>query len=194
MHASIMRRYLGVAACVWMLAFQAAAVSAQAPDASDHGPALQAFHENVERYARLRARFEEPLPAFDKRRDSWSLMLTRRYLASAIRTARPGSDPGSIFTPPVALLFRQIVRQAVYDTDISGIVEEGLDVDDFVIDLRVNEPLPRWSLRTPPAALLRRLPELPPGIDYDLVGDALILWDSHAEILIDALPGALVIE
>jgi hypothetical protein len=189
-----MRRYLGVAACAWMLAFQSAAVSAQAPDTSDRGVALQAFHDNVERYARLRARLEEPLPSFDERRDPWSLKLTRLFLASAIRSAPARPRPGDVFTAPVARMFRQVIGEAIYETDIEGVADEGLDVDDFVIDLRVLEPVPRWSLRPPPELLLKRLPELPPGIDYELVGDALILWDSHAEILIDALPGALVIE
>lgn len=195
MRASTTRRYLHwAAAWAWLLALQGAAVSAQAPDTSDHGRALQAFQDNVERYARLRTRLEEPLPAFDEQRDPWSLMLTRRYLASAIRTARAGSPLGSVFTPSVAPVFRQMVRQAIYDTDIEGLVDESLDIDDFVVDLRVHEPLPRWSLRTPPNVLLQRLPELPAGIEYRLVGDALVLWDSHAEILIDALPGTLVDE
>jgi hypothetical protein len=182
-----------MAACA-LIVLQGVAPSAQAPDARDHGPALQAFRDNVERYARLRARFEEPLPAFDQRRDPWSLILTRSYLASAIRTARPGAGLGNVFTPPVAPMFRYMVREAIYGTDIEGLVDESLDIDDFVIDVRVNETLPRWSFRTLPGMLQEQLPELPSGIEFRLVGDALVLWDSHAEIVIDALPGALVEE
>jgi hypothetical protein len=33
---------------------------------------------------------------------------------------------------------------------------------------------------------------LPGAIEYRLVGDALILWEVHAGILIDALPSAFV--
>jgi hypothetical protein len=179
------------AACVWLLALQSAAAAAQVPDTDDHAIALQAFNGNVERYVRLRDRLEEPLPAFDERRDPWSLMLTRRYLAAAIRSARPGARLGDVFTAPVSVAFRGLIRQAIYDIDIEGLGDEDLQADDFVIDLMVHEPLPRWSLRTLPDVLLQRLPALPAGIEYRFVGEALVLWDAHAEILIDALPGAL---
>ena len=192
MHASTMRRYrFRAVAAICVLALQGAAASGQRPDASDHGAALQAFHQNVDRYVRMRARLEEPLPSFDGRRDPWSLLLTRGYLASAIRTARSGAELGDIFTPPVADMFRDAIREAVYNSDIEGLVNDEFDIDDFAIDLRVLEPLPRWSLDAVPILLSNQLPELPAGIEYRLVGTALVLWDSHAEILIDALPDAL---
>jgi hypothetical protein len=33
---------------------------------------------------------------------------------------------------------------------------------------------------------------LPPGIEYRVVAPDLILWDTHAEIVIDLLPGAFL--
>jgi hypothetical protein len=158
---------------------------------ADPGLAFQSFSERVDRYARLRARFEEPLPAFDEWRDPWTLLLMRRYLASAIRTARSDAQLGDIFTPDVSIAFRALIRSAVYESDIEGLVDDDLQLDDFVIDLRVGEPLPRWSVKPVPDVLLARFPRLPADIEYRLVGQSLVLWDSHAEVLIDALSSAL---
>lgn len=74
--------------------------------------------------------------------------------------------------------------------DIEGLVGEDGDVP--LVDLGVNEPIPLWAMRPVPNALLERLPPLPHAIGYRLVADALILWDTHAEILIDALSGTFV--
>jgi len=165
-----------------------AAALAQAD--SDHGAAARIFTERVERYARLRARLEEPLPPFDARRDPWSLLLTRRYLGSAIRTARAHASPGNVFAPPVDGLFREAIARAIYEVDLEGLVGGGEDA----VDLIVNEPVPAWALHDVPRALLEGLLPVPAGISYRVVGGALVLWDDHAEILIDALPDAFVTE
>ena len=158
---------------------------------ADAGAAAQLeFAEGIRRYATLRARLEEPLPAFEPRRDSWSLFLTRRYLASAVRTARARAVIGDVFTPGVAALFRATIEREVYAIGIEGLVDEELDDDAFLVDLIVNEPVPQWALQPLPAALVERLPALPDAIHYARVGTSLILWDGHAEILIDALPEA----
>jgi len=156
------------------------------------GDGLRAFDAAVAQYAAIRARLEEPLPAFDDpRRDGWTLVLMRRYLASAIRTARRQVEPGVIFAP-AARAFRDIIARAIYEIDIEGLVDVGDSEDEFVVDLELNEPLPAWALAPVPLPLLERLPSLPAAIEYRISAGALILWDTHAEILIDALPDAFV--
>jgi hypothetical protein len=184
-----------VLACVWIAAgWQGAAAPTQGPGGIDRATVLQTFTERTERYVRLRARLEDPLPAFDARRDSWSLMLTRRYLASAIRTARSSAHQGDIFTPPVAQLFRELIADAVYDLDIEGLVDEEFEAADFAVDVAVNEPVPSWAMQDVPEPLLRRLPTLPDAIAYRIVGGTLTLWDMHAEIVIDSLPDAFLVQ
>lgn len=163
--------------------------AAQEPAEVDAAARTQ-FAERIDRYSTLRARLEEPLPAFDAPRESWSVFLARRYLASAIRAARPRARIGDIFTPEAAALFRSTVDRAVYELDLEGLVDEELDDADFLVDLIVNEPVPKWALQPLPAALVERLPVLPEAIHYARVGTSLIVWDAHAQILIDALPDA----
>lgn len=194
MRISSSRRHVyGMLACAWLLAgWQSAAAAAQGPGDLERAAAIRTFNDGIAHYARLRGRLEEPLPSFDARRDSWSQMLTRRYLASAIRTARSHARQGEIFSPPVADMFRALVAQAIYDVDIEGLVNGDLKAADFLVDLVVNEPVPTWAMNEVPDALLERLPALPDAIEYRIGSGSLILWDVHAEILIDALPGAFV--
>lgn len=181
-------------ACVWIVAgWQGTAALPQEPDGIGRATVLQAFTERTERYVRLRTRLEDPLPSFDARRDPWSLMLTRRYLASAIRTARSHARQGDIFTPPVSEMFRDVIAQAIYDVDIEGLIEGDLEADESIVDLTVLEPIPAWAMEAVPHALLNRFPSLPAAIEYRVVSGALILWDVHAEILIDALPDAFLV-
>jgi hypothetical protein len=113
----------------------------------------------------------------------------RRYLASAIRTARAGATPEGIFAPPVDGFFRETIGDAIYAVDIEGFVDDGAEDP---VDVMVNEPLPKWALHVVPPALLERLPPVPGAISYKMAAGALVLWDDHAEIVIDALPDAFV--
>ena len=173
----------------FVAAMLAAAIAAPGSGVQDRSAALQAFSVEVERYAALRARYEAPLPPFDTRRDPWSLHLSRLFLASAMRTARRTAAPGDIFTPPVASLFRADIGAAVREAGIEALVDDE-EPGEPLVDLTVNERIPDWAMRPLAGALAARLPALPEAIEYRLAGDALVLWDAHAEILIDALPHA----
>ena len=187
MNAHLSRVAAAIACVAMAVTLAAAAAPAQTP--AGRAAALRIFSERVDRYVWLRAKFEEPLPSFDLRRDPWSLLLSRRYLASAIRTARTQARVGDIFSQPVDDLFRVTIREAIYERDIEGLVE-----GEPVVDLIVNEPIPDWVLAPVPRALRDMLPPLPDAIEYRMVSGALILWDMHAQILIDGLPYAFLIE
>jgi hypothetical protein len=73
-------------------------------------------------------------------------------------------------------------------------VDSPVGMGDFLVDLVVNEPVPEWAMTKLPAALLAVLPALPDAIEYRLVDGALILWDVHAEILIDWLADPVLVD
>jgi hypothetical protein len=176
--------------CAWLLGTTVVAAASPPQQSTDRAAVLQTFNGALQQYATLRARFEEPLPPLDPRRGEWSLRVQRYYLASAIRNARHRAAQGDIFSPSVATMLRQDIANAISTNDIEGLVDENMDA--HLVDLAVNEPVPVWAMRPAPNELLRFLPLLvPDGIEYRLVGGSLILWDTHAEILIDALPNAL---
>jgi hypothetical protein len=155
-----------------------------------HESAAVAFAERVDSYAQLRSRFEEPLPSFARSRGAWSTLIARQHLTSAIRAARRDTRVGTIFSPPVALMFRQRLAAALMPAEwlLLGCGEDGESVAPVPI---VNETVwVEWMAEAPPA-LLQQLPELPAAIEYRFVGNDLILWDAHAETVIDVLSDAL---
>jgi hypothetical protein len=174
----LVRRIAGAFVGVWLLAgcpgaealsppHRAGAMGppAQASADIERAEALRVFHQRLERYVALRAQSEAP---------------------RAVQ--------GDIFTPRVAAIFRVIVTHAVYDQDIEGMVDSPVGMGDFLVDLVVNEPVPEWAMTKLPAALLAVLPALPDAIEYRLVDGALILWDVHAEILIDWLADPVLVD
>lgn len=164
--------------------------AAQAAGAVDHQAAAAMFTARLAEYETTRARLEEPMPAFDERREPWSLMLSRRYLASAIRAARPWARQGTVFSPLVAHSFRVLIEQHVPVEQRQQMAADA--VDESYVTLTVQEPVPAWAMQPVPEALRQALPPLPNGIEYRVVAPSLILWDAHAEILIDVLPGAFL--
>jgi hypothetical protein len=179
-----------------IIAMAASLLMSAAPLAADQtgplpGSALAQFNDHVSGYVALRSRFEEPLPRLGTLRTEWSTLIARRYLASAIRTARHASVAGEIFTPQVALMFRERFAGALTPNEWLLLVPPGDDESAAPIVL-VNEPVAEeWFTALPPA-LVQHLPALPEGIEYRFVGTALVLWDTHAEIVIDVLPNAAV--
>ncbi len=54
----------------------------------------------------------------------------------------------------------------------------------------VNEPFREEESYAVPPRLLEQLPPLPGDIQYRILGSGLVLWDVHADIIIDVLPDA----
>jgi hypothetical protein len=175
-----------IAVLVLSAAFPAAA---QLPATSGDGRAMAAFEQQLAAYVELRSRLEEPLPSFTPSRGLWSTLLAKQYLASAIRTARRGGR-GTIFSPDVVLAFRQRIVAALSPAE-RLLLAGGEDGFDAAPPALVNEPLPaEWMAAAPPVVVFR-LPELPAAIEYRFVGYDLVLWDTHADIVIDVLAEAL---
>ena len=60
------------------------------------------------------------------------------------------------------------------------------------VEVTANRPYPpRTPLQTMPPTLLEALPKLPPELEYRIVGNALILRDRVANLVIDFMPNAM---
>jgi hypothetical protein len=177
-----------------VLALAASALIGAAPAAAGQGspsdsPLMQ-FEERVNAYANLRSWFEEPILPIRGTLGQRSTVSGRRYLASAIRTARSRAEQGNVFTPGVAALFRDYLSGALTRHE-SLLLIGGRDEEEGAPAILTNEAVAEeWFTRMPPAVSAQLL-ELPEGIEYRFVRGDLILWDAHAEIVIDVLPNAL---
>jgi hypothetical protein len=158
----------------------------------DADAALWQFQERVESYASMRQRLSPPSAAVTST-DSISRLLTRNYLAAAIRGARRYARQGEIFTPEVATLFRWKLADSIGESD----------GETFLTGLNGGEPMPRGMhpdvnepytvtplYRIPPEVRLG-LPPIPPELDYRIAARDLVLWDIYAGVVVDFVPDAL---
>jgi hypothetical protein len=147
----------------------------------------EAFIARVEAYARLHERLEAPLPDMESTTDPLSRLVNRRYLASAIRAAHRHARAGDIFTPDVVDMFRSRLAEAMRGRDIARLIGP-IDDESWAADTPVvNEPFREETSRVVPPLLLEALLPLPRGIEYRIAGSDLVLWDVHADIVIDVL-------
>jgi hypothetical protein len=153
--------------------------AAPAP-AGASGDALRMFNESVESYAALHRRLADPLPRLDPNRDPWSHFLGRRYLASAIRSARATAKQGDIFSPAVAVLFRDLIANAFVGRGAGAMFDVWSEEFWPVDDPAVNEPFPEGASHAVPPVLLHHLPTLPNEMEYRIANGSLVLLDVHA--------------
>jgi hypothetical protein len=176
----------------------AAAALLAAPEARaqyavfDADAALIGFHERVESYAALHRRLAPP-PAATTSTDLISKLLTRQYLAAAVRSARRTSQQGEIFTPEVATLFRWMLADSIGERDGNSFLAElnGGEPVPRGMHPTVNEPYSMMPLYRIPVDVRLGLPPIPAELDYRIAGHDLVLWDIYAGIVVDFVPNAV---
>jgi hypothetical protein len=183
-----------------------ASVPAQIPQLPAPGPAepvlqeivaMQAFEDRVTRYVLQHRLLEATVPPLQPTRDVRQIDMAVQALAVRIRLARTDARPGDLITPEAGLVFRRRIAAcltaewaAVLADNAAEVEEEGVPAGPPVV-LRVNmtwpEPVPFGVV---PPQLLAALPRLPDELQYRIVGNALVLWDHHANLIVDFLPDA----
>jgi hypothetical protein len=164
----------------------------QPGSAVDRDAAIRLFRERVDAYAALHRRLETPLPTLTQARDMRRNFVVRQLLASAIRRARGQVRQGNIFAPDAAIALRAIISEALSGRDVESFLAELNEEHPQMHDVRavINGPLPRGSTHEVPVVLLQVLPELPEDVEYRIVNHDLVLWDIHADLVVDYLPNA----
>ena len=180
----------------WVIAMLVATVflgarPAPARPASGAVDVLEEFMMRVDTYVQLHQRLEASFPPLKDARDPLSRLLNKRYLASAIRSARRHVKEGNIFGPPVEEMIRTRIAEAMAGRDLAVVVGPCGGESWGSADLVLNEPLREGASCPVPVLLLEALPPVPGGLEYRIVGPDLALWDVHAEIVIDVLREAL---
>jgi hypothetical protein len=163
----------------------------------DHKATL-AFLQSVGDYANMHRLLEAPLPTLEVSTDMRVVQAAMDALATQIQAARKGARQGDIFSGAVARMFRRRIATCLPPEDLEAILAENqreyeqTEASSSAPLLRVNTV---WPPQIPfdfvPPQLLAALPPLPPELQYRLVGRSLVLWDHHANLVVDFLPGAL---
>jgi hypothetical protein len=159
--------------------------------------AAQAFEDRVAQYVTLHRLLEGPLPPLRMARDMTRNQASMKALALRIQLARARAQQGDIITADAARLFKRSIDSALTRTQWEAIFDEmAMDEEGIPVTPPVLRVDMEWPEQVPfdfvPPQLLRVLPPLPAELQYRIIGRALVLWDHHANLIVDFLPGAFV--
>ena len=142
------------------------------------------FSQRIDAYARLRTELERGLPPLRTTDDAREIVERVRTLGKRVRAARRTAREGDIFTPSVTAAFKDTFRTHSDAATCAAL----LDDNPGSIRMAINDSYPTHKpLSTMPPNILAVLPRLPEDIEYRLVGNHLILFDTRARLLIDRM-------
>jgi hypothetical protein len=162
---------------------------ATVPDkgANAQGAAALEFQKRIEAYLKIHNEAEGKVPNLKRTDDPKEISDREKALGQAIMTLRAGAKPGEIFAPEYQPYFVKIVQDDFKTRparDRKAIIVE-LPAK-MKVDINTVYPT-TLPLATFPPVLLRKLPDLPPELEYRLVGRSLILRDVKANLIVDIL-------
>jgi hypothetical protein len=152
------------------------------------------FETHVQRYVALHRRLEGTFHTVTVEKDWPTIKAAIEALAVKIRTARRDARRGDIFTPDVEAWFRKQVAGCLEGCDTEELLQRLNEENPkgLVLVPRINGEWPEEaSLGPMPVALLARLPQLPDELQYRFMNRDLILWDAHANIVVDFIESAM---
>ena len=158
-----------------------------AQETAEQPPLARAFRERVEEYMKVHNQAEGKVPNLTSTDDPQKISDREQALAQMIMTLRAGAQPGVIFTPEVQPYFSRIVHD---DFATRSARDRKALVSELPKNMKVdtNTVYPTTiPLATFPPALLRKLPDLPPELEYRIVGRSLILRDVKSNLIVDIL-------
>ncbi len=165
----------------------AASVTPEGQPINAMGAATIEFQKRVQAYMEIHNEAEEKVPALKRTDDPEEISRRERALGEMIMTLRAGAQANDVFPKEHAAEFIKIIKDDFADrsaADRKALVHElprNLKVD---VNTRYPTTIP---LITFPAGLLRKLPDLPPELEYRIVGRHLILRDVKANLIVDVL-------
>jgi hypothetical protein len=156
--------------------------------------AVGRFQLAVSAYAMLHRELERSLPRLEVTDDIYALYQASEALAKSIRGARPDARAGDLFDSEVSNLLQTRIRNALTDG--------GVEIDDLLEDMLAEVPPgtepPQVNGRFPwewgaavPSCVLNALPDLPEELEYRFARRTLVLVDTHADLVVDIMLGAL---
>jgi hypothetical protein len=155
------------------------------------GAAILAFHKHLEAYMKVHNEAEGKVPNLKRTDDPVEISAREKALAETIMTLRAGAQEGVVFAPDVQPHFRTIITD---DFARRSLADRRALVHELPkgakVSVNVNYPT-TIPLITFPAALLQKLPDLPPELEYRIVGRHLILRDVKANLIVDVLRDAI---
>ena len=151
------------------------------------GAATLEFRKRIDAYIKIHNDAEAKVPNLKRTDDPKEIADREAALAKMIMTMRAGAQPNEIFAPEYQPYFIKIVED---DFKLRSAADRKALVAELPKNVKVdiNTVYPTTlPLETFPPALLRKLPDLPPELEYRIVGRSLLLRDVKANLIVDVL-------
>jgi hypothetical protein len=148
------------------------------------------FARRLDEYATLHRQLEGPVPTINVSSDPLEIRRAVDALGAKIRRARAAARRGDIFAADIAAMMRARILNACAG-DVDAVHAVAHDETAPMPPARVNGKWPGPEFTVMPTGVLCRLPTLPEELEYRFVNRDLVLWDVHADVIVDILPGAL---
>ena len=124
------------------------------------------------------------------------IQTSMRALALRLQLVRANARQGDLITADVARMFRRHIATCLRPEEWAAIFADNAEEEE---DVRIGPPPTlyvnmEWpehvSFGFVPPQLLAALPRLPTELQYRIIGSTLVLWDHHANLIVDLLPDA----
>jgi hypothetical protein len=157
------------------------------PGVNAQGAATLEFQKRIQAYMKIHNDAEGKVPNLKKTDDPKEISDREKALGQMIMTLRAGAKPGDIFAPEYQPYFIKIVQDDFKGRSVAD--RRAIVVElpkNMKVDINTVYPT-TLPLATFPPMLLRKLPDLPPELEYRIVARSLILRDVKANLIVDVL-------
>jgi hypothetical protein len=162
-------------------------VTADGQPINAQGAATLEFKKRIDAYMKIHNEAESKVPSLKRTDDPKEISEREKALGEMIMTLRANAQPGDIFAPDYQPYFIKIIQD---DFKTRSAADRKAMISELPRNMKVdiNTVYPTtMPLETFPPALLRKLPDLPPELEYRIVGRSLILRDAKANLIVDIL-------
>ena len=163
---------------------------AAAPSQASDAAVLTQFAAAIDDYVTLHRRLEGPVSTITSSDDADEIRRAVEALGRQIRANRRDARAGDIFTPAIAQLFRSRIALGC-GGDVDAVHASAHEETPSLGKPEVNGHWPGLAMTFMPPNVLCQLPTLPEELEYRFVNRDLVLWDAHADVIVDVLRGAL---
>ena len=165
----------------------AEARAAQQQPVNRMGAAVKAFQDRIKEYDTFHHNVQKMVPALDETADPAKISAREKALGEQLIKSRPNAKQGDFFIKEFQPYLVQIIKEDFAQrslADRKALIQElpkGVAID---VNIVYPTTLP---LATFPGKLLKKLPELPPELEYRIVARHLVLRDVKGNVIVDLM-------
>jgi len=157
----------------------------QPPGANPTGSAVLDFKERIQAYLKVHNDAESKVPKLKETNDPAKVHDREAALGAMIRRMRTSAREGEVFGTSFREVLAREVRQDFLERSAADRKALMIEVPTRT-RIAVNTTYPtQLPLATFPPRLLQRLPDLPPELEYRIVGRHIVLRDVTANVVVD---------